>query len=1412
MGDEEHEWDGAQEETIREFEYDAPASLVGPIVETEEDVRAGLVLDERRESALNLISERFDYVQQGRSYFLNCKQMTIAFIPISCGGACSRRGGTHYLVYNTSELETGKMVVQSPPCDIRYRKNMCFFKCLEMVLKEADDEMIDFQDREGRRTTFARRCIDALELDMNEGVLLQDTQRIVQYYGEQGGISFSFGVRILDSQLNILETCEFLTDSYAGEEFRCFELVLALPSKLTSVQRGDEASRCSAEGVIGHYMILRKRKAPVCAACGRVFMSTHVCDPKRASYFQNEIRKKNVLLRPDKSKGTPKTVPFSAERLFCYDLETRQQGPSHVVYAAGFKKGSEEYQAVFGRDALAVMVECMRSSPGYYGVAWNGSRFDAYFIMAYLLEQGVNLSRSNLIISHGRILSLDIPCLGKDGGVFKLWDPCQFLSMSLDKACKSFDVPSDAAKSIFPHSFIDSEEKLDYVGEMPDDKYYPSDPSSMRKVAALRADPSHQALWRTGGLKAVCLEYLRKDVESLPFIVERFAEAVYSSFGTNITGFMTMSQMGWFIFCSSLHDRNDISPIFSFPYNDNAKLKQCVYGGRTIALNTFWQASDYELVMANFKNGIEQDVDQLTDWLEYLDVNSLYPTAMQELFPTGEPRLAESQEELNTILAKGQDGDWPMGLFKVSFSAPNDIEMPVLPKRERQSLAWNLEPGLGWYVSVDLNTAVAYGYTFHELLEAYLFPNAEPVFKSTVDMIYEMKREAKQSGNKAQYNASKLAMNSIYGKTLQRARIDKSLICRTERDILKFLGKYSWSGWRNLGSAAGVLMIGDTPSSARNAKTRPNYLGAYVLAYSRAIMMNIYDIASPGLRGKDVFYTDTDSVIVSKEGALRLRLQGLCHDDELGKLSNDLPGDGKILQLIAVSPKTYALVYMVRVGCSALKCDFTGGESGGRCPDCSSPLLRGALKETIKSKGISDKLATYEDFERLHKGQAVVHSWTSLSKTSTEINRKAHEAGVTPFSISEVVMRRTMKPINNGRVSIPNSTFTLPHGHKDIPLTERRAPFEGQDSSPEDPFREPLLTRLDSTRFFVYLLVKDDSDDGYVGLTENPDYRELQHRGERPGGAKHTQHWKEKARMALVLSGFKRETDARWFEHSWKNKDNAYRNKKEGGSVHDFLLMLQTLLNRSGIIEEKFEDSVLTIEWRVLPGELDPFHREPFITSSYLAICNIGRTDDGKKKKRSKNQPLGKVPLFFSITLFTMLPPSFLFQPYKRCWLFTASLAIQGAKRHHRGFEGESENDDDIPVYDSDNDPEAEKCVPLDENYRHDEVYEGEEDIGSFITQEGMTDSDDDSASFHPESCPSPASTLGAADDSPITPMEESIFDGTTTDGDGEVGSPTPPLSAVGEDFVEMSSDSSFEKEFFEYEQVQPEEAYFDDY
>jgi hypothetical protein len=153
----------------------------------------------------------------------------------------------------------------------------------------------------------------------------------------------------------------------------------------------------------------------------------------------------------------------------------------------------------------------------------------------------------------------------------------------------------------------------------------------------------------------------------------------------------------------------------------------------------------------------------------------------------------------------------------------------------------------------------------------------------------------------------------------------------------------------------------------------------------------------------------------------------------------------------------------------------------------------------------------------------------------------------------------------------------------------------------------------------------------------------------------------------------------------------------------------------------------------------------------------------------------------------------------------------QSAKRGNRArgennFEGESENDDDIEVYDSDNDPNAERVLPLDENYHPDEVYEGEDaaEMDSFITAGEYSPVPSEDASFLPSPSDSDSSTM--IEDENVAQAHIALHGEPATLHDREGESDSEEIEPDQWQEIAMSED------FSDFEEVESEETCFNNY
>ena len=99
----------------------------------------------------------------------------------------------------------------------------------------------------------------------------------------------------------------------------------------------------------------------------------------------------------------------------------------------------------------------------------------------------------------------------------------------------------------------------------------------------------------------------------------------------------------------------------------------------------------------------ELTFDEIDDYLIDADVNSLYPAAMKEEYPTGVPlRLDdESINDFNDFVKKFRRCP-KFGIFKVKYISNKNLIDCILPRRENGKLIWDLKDGEGVYNSVDL--------------------------------------------------------------------------------------------------------------------------------------------------------------------------------------------------------------------------------------------------------------------------------------------------------------------------------------------------------------------------------------------------------------------------------------------------------------------------------------------------------------------------------------------------------------------------------------------------------------------------------------------------------------------------------------------------------------------------------------
>jgi hypothetical protein len=301
--------------------------------------------------------------------------------------------------------------------------------------------------------------------------------------------------------------------------------------------------------------------------------------------------------------------------------------------------------------------------------------------------------------------------------------------------------------------------------------------------------------------------------------------------------------------CLSLKEIMDIfvaeigSPKMTIAGTAFSILQETEFRGKPLKewCKNFLKISDEEKIRIGYYGGRVEVFIRTCGHAYKYDVNSLYPAVMhKEYYPIGNHRHTEDPEELKREIERYKH----LGICKVKVTAPEGLDIPLLPVKAKGKLIFPLGSWSGWYTSVELLDALRLGYKI-EYVEGYTWRKKGRLFEPFVSKYYEIKRTSKGSKKLM----AKYLLNSSYGKFGQRREHRQVLsmdeIIAQDLDIADF--EYINND----------ILIRDV-TSYRNRSINPVY-AVFVTAYARKVLYEGMETVS-SLGGK-VYYVDTDCII-----------------------------------------------------------------------------------------------------------------------------------------------------------------------------------------------------------------------------------------------------------------------------------------------------------------------------------------------------------------------------------------------------------------------------------------------------------------------------------------------------------------------------------------------------------------------
>ena len=680
----------------------------------------------------------------------------------------------------------------------------------------------------------------------------------------------------------------------------------------------------------GHYSIFIGYKEPKqkkkCLKCLQTILlrnfEAHKCNQSVVSFVSSKIMKKGRSLICDIRDEAMTTI----KSVIHYDIETYRKDitqeedshQTHEPYIVGYDlNDGQGYRTFEGDDCMDRFVDTLieytdkNKDKKYYVNAYNGANFDHYFIWKVLKSK--DLKPDKFAISNGSLVMLEYKN-------FKCIDLCKHLQGTLSQNLKSFGC--SIAKGEFDHDLACRWEDMN---------------ETMRKQIR---------------------EYLCADVMGLKELYEKVNETIFDKYKLNLSSYISTSSLTYTLWKQNINKKYFIQ-LPSLEQEEG--FRQAVRGGRTYLSKKRFISNEYADVMSGKKK-----FDDINDYVVDTDVVSLYPTAMAKYeYPIGECKKYDASKPNE----KGV-----MGVYKIRYITNKNCQHSIGGRRENGALKWDLkdETDGAWYTSVDIEDMVSNGYSI-EYLEGWYWNAKSYIFKDYIEELFKKKEESKKGS--VEYSLAKLFMNALYGKTIQRPIYSKSEVIKSNAHYWKFRNENYIKEIHEVGKD--IIVIGEPrfDDKMETCISKPTHLGAFILAYSRRIMVNYMKEANPYFNSideqkrveNDFYYTDTDSLQMNIKNAKLMTNFG---GKKLGCIDDDL-GGAKIIRGLWIAPKLYMLEYI---------------------------NSKNEIHHHFRGKGLTPENLTVAVFEKMDKGGTHVDT-RKFQMKKINIKRNGKQQDIPQFSI-----------------------------------------------------------------------------------------------------------------------------------------------------------------------------------------------------------------------------------------------------------------------------------------------------------------------------------------------------------------------------------------------------------------------------
>ncbi|XP_074036831.1 uncharacterized protein [Leptinotarsa decemlineata] len=568
-------------------------------------------------------------------------------------------------------------------------------------------------------------------------------------------------------------------------------------------------------------------------------------------------------------------------------------------------------------------------------------------------------------------------------------------------------------KGVFPYSFIDSLDKLNYSSIPSKADFF--DKLNERHISDNEYDRVKQ-VWKTFNCRDLGEYsdiYLKSDVLLLCDIFENFRNMSLSTYKLDPAHYFTSPGLSWDAMLKytgiKLELLTDIDMVHFFQKGIRGGVSQCSER-QHIANNQF---------LPNY------NPNEASSFIMYLDATNLYGHSMSQSLPFGGFTWLTSDEisklDIVSIPDENSQGyilevdiHYPVEMHDLHSDLPFLVESIIPPgsKSKIAKLIPNLNDKNKYIVHYrNLKQALRNGLKLIRTHRVLRFDQSQWL-KKYIDLNTKLRNEAT---NKFEKNYFKLNVNSIYGKTLENVynRRDIRIVTHWEsiRGGMGANALIARPNFKTLSIIAEDFVVIHM-DKVKVCYNKPLYLGFSILDMSKTVIYDFfYDVIKKHFGSRSsLLYTDTDSLIlkimtdnfyefiienVDKFDTSNYPLENKFHvpvtKSVIGNMKDELPND-TIISFHGTGAKAYH--------------------------------IQSVSNEIKRAKGVKKSVI---------KNRISIDDYIRIVETGGTILRKMNVFRSDLHDIYTLMCNKVALSHNDDkRFIIPNTTKTLPWGHSDI--------------------------------------------------------------------------------------------------------------------------------------------------------------------------------------------------------------------------------------------------------------------------------------------------------------------------------------------------------------------------------------------